>query len=68
MCVSDEKFKKKFEGKSFFIKKLLMLKDKSNELKLELYSDSYVKLQFDIQKLEDKNVNILHNKKGHSSK
>ena len=61
MCISDEKFKKKFEGKNLQVNKLWNLKEKSNELKLELYSDSFVKLKFEIVKLELELEEILDN-------
>lgn len=62
MCISDEKFKKKFEGKNLSINKLLNLKEKSNELKLDLYSDSFVKINFEINKEKEINnsSNILN--------
>lgn len=61
MCLSDEKFKKKFEANSIYFKKLTY--DKEVELTFDLYKDSYVKLIYCLEKTiitaQSKTYNLL---------
>lgn len=49
MCLSDEKFKKKFEANSIQLKKLLL--DKEIEMTFDLFKDSYVRLIYCMEKI-----------------
>ncbi len=50
MCLSDNKFKKRFEANSIRLKKLILKKE--TELKVDLFKESYINIRY----LAEKNI------------
>lgn len=57
MCISDEKFKKKFEANSIILKKASLNIEK--EIKVDLFKDSYIKLIYYMEKMNEQEYNAI---------